>query len=88
VSAGAEVRNEELLEKIAEREWRKIRKRLGEFPSCPKCKSTKKVVPILYGLPPPHLEVMAWKGWVVLGGCIIHENNPNWYCKLCERGWK
>ena len=53
---------------------------------CSKCGS-EKVVPIVYGLPGPELEREWEKGAVELGGCIIRDNNPQYYCKDCEYRW-
>ena len=53
---------------------------------CPKCGSSN-VIKIIYGLPSYELFQDAEKGKVKLGGCIIREDNPNWYCKDCEHEW-
>ncbi|ABK78397.1 hypothetical protein CENSYa_1787 [Cenarchaeum symbiosum A] len=52
---------------------------------CPKCGS-KKVVEIMYGLPPMGDQ---WKkdldeGKFVLGGCCVTNHDPKWYCKDCS----
>lgn len=62
-------------------------KRRKRKPKCPNCKSTK-VIPIVYGEPPPDIEEKSRQGKLIMGGCIIHESNPNWYCKSCGKAWK
>lgn len=44
---------------------------------CPRCGS-KDIIPIQYGLPPK--EPCGKK----VGGCIIREDNPKWYCINCK----
>ena len=51
---------------------------------CPNCKSTKKVIPIVYGMPGWELGKQAEKGKIKLGGCCIGENDPEWFCKVCK----
>jgi hypothetical protein len=29
----------------------------------------------------------AEKGEIVMGGCIVHEDNPTWSCKKCGHRW-
>ena len=53
-------------------------------PKCPKCSSKDSVVPIAYGLPGDEMRKEAGEEKIVLGGCIIREDSPNWYCKECE----
>ena len=54
---------------------------------CPECES-KEVIPIMYGLPSPEAELEREKGKIILGGCLIFEENPNWHCKNCGHEWK
>lgn len=49
---------------------------------CPKCKS-KKVIPIVYGLPTYETFKSSEEGKIELGGCIVRNNNPNYFCKGC-----
>ena len=55
--------------------------------NCPKCNS-KNIIPIVYGYPSLELSKEAEKGQVHLGGCCVTDNDPEWYCKDCEREWK
>jgi len=52
---------------------------------CPAC-SSKKVATILWGLPAfsPELEIDFKEGKIVLGGCVISDNDPEWQCVDCE----
>jgi hypothetical protein len=51
-------------------------------PPCPKC-GAESPMPILYGLPGPELGESAARGELVLGGCIIRDDNPEWQCRAC-----
>ena len=53
---------------------------LGQ-PSCPICNKTDEAIPILYGDPTKRTLKRAKKGKVWLGGCIISNCDPHWYCK-------
>lgn len=50
---------------------------------CPNC--NEKLIRIVYGLPGNELMEKAKKGEVCLGGCIVLENSPKYYCKKCKR---
>lgn len=50
-------------------------------PSCPYGHSNN-IIPIVYGMPGPKLMEEARKGHVYLGGCIISECDPHYYCKI------
>jgi len=65
-----------------------MRKSKRPKPTCPNCKSSRPVIPIAYGMPPPDIMEKATKGKVVIGGCCLFGNDPNWYCKKCEKEWK
>jgi len=54
---------------------------------CPKCKS-KKVVPIVYGLPSMELFEEANREEVALGGCTVMDGQPEWHCKACDHEFK
>ena len=54
--------------------------------NCPKCK-TSKVVSIVYGMPDYSLAEDEMKGKVILGGCVIHEDAPEYHCKECQHEW-
>ena len=51
---------------------------------CPSC-GTSQVLPIVYGLPGPELAEEARLGKVVLGGCVITGEDPEWRCAKCGR---
>ncbi len=55
---------------------------------CPKCSSVKDVIPIEYGLPGDEMMEEGRTGKVRLGGCIIMDDNPEWYCKACRYEWQ
>ena len=50
---------------------------------CPKCKSAE-TVPIVYGLPDWDLGRAAERGELVLGGCMVTDDDPRWRCRACE----
>lgn len=43
------------------------------------------MVPIVYGFPTEETFEEADKGNVVLGGCIIDFDDPQWACVLCKK---
>ena len=51
---------------------------------CPKCGSVK-VANILYGLPAwdPEMEKEIEEGRIVLGGCMVSDDDPEWQCVDC-----
>ncbi len=57
---------------------------LARPPPCPDCGSAN-VRPIVYGEPPFSLALQARRGELVLGGCVITENSPDWDCADCRR---
>ncbi len=48
---------------------------------CPKCRSNRHVVGIVYGLPTNVTMKRAEKGELRLGGCMIDDCSPLYYCK-------
>ena len=50
---------------------------------CPNCNSAS-VVPIMYGLPGAEAGKLQEEGKLKLGGCIVWDENPGWYCNDCE----
>lgn len=54
-------------------------------PNCPHCGYKESVVRIIYGYPMPELMDRAERGEVKLGGCVVSENDPQWYCKKCQK---
>ena len=55
-------------------------------PICPKCDSAD-VARIEYGFPSPEMIEGSDKGEIVLGGCCVEVNDPEWHCKDCEHEW-
>lgn len=49
--------------------------------ACPVCNKQDEVIPIVYGLPDPILGEKEKQGKVQLGGCVISDSDPQWYCK-------
>ena len=60
--------------------WR--RKRL----SCPSC-GKDNVLPVVYGLPGQELLKASARREVLLGGCIIDRDSPEWQCTECGYAW-
>jgi len=62
---------------------------VSEHPNCPKC-DTGNVATILYGLPDNsdglQRELDAER--VVLGGCVIFGDDPEWHCNECQHEWR
>ena len=54
---------------------------------CPKCGSTS-IAPIVYGLPGPKLMEESREGRVVLGGCVITDEDPTHACLDCGSRWE
>lgn len=59
---------------------------INNMEKCPKC-GADKTIPIVYGFPANELFEAAERGEACLGGCIIEEDPPSWYCKLCKNKW-
>lgn len=53
--------------------------------SCPKCKSKKNVVPIVYGLLDKEVIKNTEQDKFALGGCVVR--SEQWYCKSCDYEW-
>ncbi len=53
-------------------------------PKCPVDGHFDSIIPIVYGMPSPKLMKQAEKGKVKLGGCVIYNEMPKWYCKKHE----
>jgi len=51
---------------------------------CPTCQSNDQVVPIMYGMPGPKMQDDHFAGKIHLGGCVISENDPKWFCQRDE----
>lgn len=54
---------------------------------CHKCGKTT-VVKILYGEPTPEAGEWEKVGKVVLGGCCITQDSPEWACTHCQTEYK
>lgn len=52
---------------------------------CPKC-GAKSIAEILYGLPDFDEELNSdlKEGRLVLGGCIVSDDAPQWHCNECR----
>ena len=46
---------------------------------------TDKIIPIIYGLPSKQTLGKARKGKIYLGGCIVSNCDPNFYCTIHKR---
>jgi hypothetical protein len=49
--------------------------------TCPVCLKTKSVIPVIYGMPTRKMFRNTKSGKYRLGGCIITQDNPKYYCK-------
>ena len=49
---------------------------------CPKC--GEKLIDIVYGMPGSELFEAAERGEIVLGGCEIFDDQPEYHCKNCD----
>jgi hypothetical protein len=70
-----------------EREYRRMGpRRLPEgLRVCPQCEGD--LVPILYGYPGQEMLEAAQRGEIVLGGCMVGEDDPQYRCGRCGRTW-
>ena len=61
---------------------------MSEEPKCPYCKTTN-IAEILWGFPPTSdfLQDQIKLKKIVLGGCIITDNDPQWECNSCHHRW-
>lgn len=51
---------------------------------CPTCSTTG--VPVLYGMPAPHVRPAVEQGLLALGGCVIRGGeHSTWWCAECEQ---
>lgn len=50
---------------------------------CPKC-GAKNVKYIMYGLPADPLDI---RDDVILGGCCVDDDSPDWHCEDCRWEW-
>ncbi len=57
-----------------------------EKPKCPSC-SSDNVAIIAFGYPGPEMMEEAQRGDIVLGGCCVSGDDPEWHCKDCKKEW-
>ncbi len=50
--------------------------------TCPSCGAT--MMAIVYGMPSYELFQAAERGEVILGGCLVSEDNPTVHCPDCD----
>jgi hypothetical protein len=55
--------------------------------ACPSCGSAEDTVPIVYGFPTEETMERAKRGRVVLGGCMVSSESPQWHCRRCGTKW-
>ena len=54
--------------------------------NCPECGS-EIVARISFGYPSEEMIEESERGDIVLGGCCVTEDDPEWRCKDCENEW-
>jgi len=55
---------------------------------CPKC-GKKKIASFLFGLPDfLAIEKDLKAGRIVLGGCCLSSDDPEWKCQTCGHEWR
>ena len=56
----------------------------GEFNmrKCPRC--GEELLEIIYGMPGSELFEASERGEVILGGCEVFEDGPDYHCKKCN----
>jgi hypothetical protein len=71
-----------------ERLIKSAEKRSNEAQCCPSC-SSKNVAEILRGMPgmSKGFSRVHDSNQIKLGGCIIEDGQPEWYCNECEHEW-
>ncbi len=52
---------------------------------CPICGETG--IPILYGYPDQGIWLAGEQGLIQLGGCIVYDDQPTWWCETDQYGW-
>ena len=56
-----------------------------EIPNCPYCGI--RLIKIIYGMPTEEIIEKSKREEVILGGCIIEENHPEYFCNRCKRNY-
>lgn len=54
----------------------------GKPEKCPNCGG--RIIPILYGEPNEEGGALIYAGEMILGGCIVSGNDPQWGCTDCN----
>jgi hypothetical protein len=54
--------------------------------NCPECGS-ENVAEIIFGYPGEELIGQSERGEIVLGGCCVTEDDPEWHCNDCDISW-
>jgi len=57
-----------------------------DTPECPSCASNN-IAAIAFGYPGPEMMEESQRGKIVLGGCIVTDDDPEWHCKDCAHQW-
>ena len=52
---------------------------------CPLCGETG--IPILYGYPGQGIRPAVKQGLIQVGGCIVYDDQPTWWCETDQHGW-
>ena len=55
---------------------------------CPKCMEEKNIVKIEYGYPGNDMIEKHDRGEIKLGGCTVHDKNPDHHCRDCKYEWQ
>ena len=55
---------------------------------CPECFSKKSIAKIQYGYPGVEMIEQAEKEEIILGGCSVTDDDPDYHCNNCEYEWK
>ena len=58
----------------------------SDSPGCPNC-SSENVARIVFGYPGPEMMEESQRGKIVLGGCCVGEDDPQWHCNDCDQDW-
>jgi hypothetical protein len=54
---------------------------------CPRC-SSDEVLRVVYGLPSEEMIEESIAGRVLLGGCVVWPEAPDWQCVVCGHEWR
>jgi hypothetical protein len=54
---------------------------------CPRC-SSDEVLRVVYGLPSEEMIEESIAGRVLLGGCAVWPEAPDWQCVVCGHEWR